>query len=344
MAEHWFIVPPIEGPPSGGTVYNRELLRELASAGQAIGVLDPLAARDALAAGAAGVYWVDSLFLEHFPALTLANHQRRALGLVAHYLPSLVEQSDAATPQSLGSDERFALSHADVVLAPSEFMRRSLVRLGLAERACCLVVEPGCMAPGVPAEPAPLDGVRALLIANLTRGKGVEPLLRALALELRESDAFQLEIVGRLDVDASYARSCRARVEQQPELARRVTFAGSLSPAQVAERLLSSNLLISASRMESFGMAIAEARTVGVPIAALARGNVRDLVQHESGGALASSDAELAQACLGLARDRGAHARALRLARAHPRPPRSFADAARDFETQVSAIGFGLRA
>jgi len=344
MAEHRFIVPALDGPPSGGTLYNRELLRALQGEARAVDTLEPPAARAALEAGAPGVYWVDSLFLAHFPALVGANRQRRTLGLIAHYLPSLVEHGDAVRPEQLRADERFALTHADVVLAPSHYMRRVLARLGLAERARCLVVEPGCLAPSMAAESAAIDGVRAVLIANVTPGKGVEPFLHALSHELREADSFRLDVVGGLDVDASYAATCQQVVERHAQLAHRVTFCGRMPAAQVIQRLSGSNLLISASRMESFGMALAEARTCGVPIAALARGNAPSLVSRQSGGVLADDDRALARACVDLTRDRAAHQHAMRRARAKPRPPRSFADAARDFEAQLSAIGLGLRA
>ena len=344
MTEHWFIVPPLEGPPSGGTLYNRELLRELTSAGCAVRAIEPSAALQALETSVAGVYWVDSIFLGHFEGFWRANRGRRPLGLLAHYLPSLVEQSDDVAVEGLRRDETFALAHCAVALAPSAYMKRALIKLGLAAPAPCLVVEPGCLAQGLAAEAPRHDGVRALIVANLTPGKGVAPFLRSLASELRPDDAFELSIVGRLDDDAAYAHACLTVAQGHAALARRVSFRGGLSPAQVGERLLASNLLISASRMESFGIAIAEARTVGVPVVGLARGNVPGLVSPSAGGVLAENDQALALACVALARNRPAHARALELARAHPRQPRSFAEAARDFSSQMSAIDLAGRA
>ncbi|HXK18297.1 MAG TPA: glycosyltransferase family 4 protein [Polyangiaceae bacterium] len=342
MPEHRFIVPDLQGPPSGGTLYNRELLRELKSLGTPASTLEPDLALAALQAGEAGVYWVDTLFLEHFEALWRANRQRRVLGLLAHYLPSLVAQGDAVPTEGLRRDEAFALAHCDVVLAPSGYLKRALIRLGLA--APCFVVEPGCLTHGLAANETGSAGVRALMIANLTPGKGVEPFLRALSQQLRAEDAFQLEIVGRLDLDAACARACQNAVQEHAELSRRVVFSGGLSPTQVSERLLASNLLISASRMESFGMAVADALTVGVPVVALGRGNVIELVDAAAGGVLAASDDELALACLTLARDASAHARAVELAQSRPRRPRSFADAAADFVRQVSASDLAERA
>jgi len=343
MAEHSFIVPPLDGRLSGGTLYNRELLGSLASLGLAVRALEPGAARAALAANEPGFYWVDSLFLPHFPALRRENRGRHPLGLLAHYLPALVEQGDAVSPGRLSADESFALAQSDMVLAPSAYMKQTLLRLGLSPTARCFVVEPGCSILEAGAAPFAFDGVRALMIGNLTAGKGVEPFLRALAAELEPDDELELEIVGDTDADKSYAEACFA-ARALPALAERVTFTGSLAPELVAQRLRGSNLLISASRMESFGMAIAEARTLGLPVAALARGNVPALVEPGAGGLLAQTDQELARACVELARDPLAHESAARLASRQARAPRSFAQAARELVAQLSTSGLAARA
>lgn len=337
MDRHWFVVPPLNGPASGGTVYNRELLRELSVLGASVEALALDDAKAALSAGQDGYYWVDSLFLEQFEELARENLARCPLGLIAHYLPSLVEQGDALTSASLSPGEAFCLARADLVLAPSRYMKTTLSRLGLAPSCRCVVVEPGCLATAICARGDPSPGVRASLIANLTPGKGVEPFLRALSAELRQGDALRLTVAGSLEADPAYARACVSLVEAQPSLTQRVTFTGAISPSRVVELLTTGNLLVSASRMECFGMAIAEARTLGLPVVARVGGNTPSLVEPAAGGRLVGSDRELARVCCDLARDHAAHARALELAQRYPRPPRDFAQAARDFLDQLSS-------
>lgn len=337
VVKHWFVVPPLDGPASGGTVYNRELVRELSRLGVAVEALAPDAAGAALAAGAAGCFWVDSLFLEHFEALARGNVARRPLGLLAHYLPSLVEQGDGATPRSLSRAEASTLARTDLLLAPSSYMKAALMRLGFAASGRCFIVEPGCLATGTRPPPPARAGLRALLIANLTPGKGVEPFLRALAAELEPRDELQLTIVGSLEADHDCARACQRLVEAEPQLTQRVTFTGELPPSGVLALLSAGDLLISASRMESFGMAIAEARTLGVPVAARAGGNTTSLVDPAAGGTLFDGDRELARGCCELSRAPLALARVAQLARRYPRAPRSFADAAREFLDQLSS-------
>jgi glycosyltransferase involved in cell wall biosynthesis len=97
------------------------------------------------------------------------------------------------------------------------------------------------------------------------------------------------------------------------------------------------NLVLSTSTMEAYGMAIAEARTLGLPIVARAGGNIARLVESSSGGEVVGSAAALAEAFLVVCRDAHEHARRLDQARANALPPRSWTDAALDFEAQVLA-------
>src|SRR5947207_2057870 len=145
MPEHWFFVTPLAGPPSGVTLFNGPLMRGLRCMGLPVRGLGPVAVAESLGDAAAGAEWVDTGFVGHFAALVRANRQGRALGLLAHYLPSLVEQSDGVARETLRHDESHALAHCDVALAPSAYMKRTLRRLGLAAGSPCLVVEPGCL-------------------------------------------------------------------------------------------------------------------------------------------------------------------------------------------------------
>jgi glycosyltransferase involved in cell wall biosynthesis len=89
--------------------------------------------------------------------------------------------------------------------------------------------------------------------------------------------------------------------------------------------------------MESYGMALAEARAVGTPILALPGGNVANHVAANSGGALAASYRELAQALCTLMSDPKEQKSRLSLARATAihRPWRA---AAYDFIAAASAF------
>ncbi len=329
VVSHWFVVPDTAGPISGGTLFNRELLRSLGEHSFPARELSVAGALARLRQGEEGFYWVDSLHIPAFPELHRQNGGRQPLGLLAHYLPSLVSGSVSA-------EERFAIEQAAAFISPSEFLRAVLCERG-ADARPILVVEPGRWASGVVAAPAP-PGVRAVLVANLLPSKGVFELLRALSSELTASDVFELTIAGSEEAEPEYARACRELAASSPELCARVRFAGVLSPEGAAELMAASNLVVSASRMESYGMVLTEARTLGVPLLARQGGNVKNLVLEPAGGELVADEPALARACARLARDAREHERRLELARRHAWSPRAWSLAASEFVAQLSAL------
>jgi len=324
-----FVVPELDGPSTGGTVYNRELVRALAELGVSGDVLDVSRAEHALAAGETGTYWLDTLFLAELPRLRQLAVGELRLGLIAHYLPALVRYGASVTRAQLSPAELSALDRMDAFVAPSEFMRATLVRLG-ARAGSVVVAEPGRLASGLAPLREPSAAVRALVVAHLVPGKGVDRLLAALATHLEPADELTLEVAGSVTQDAAYAEGCRV-FATAPSLRERVTLLGELTPDGVNERMATCDLVLSASRMEAFGMALAEARALGVPIIARAGGNAENLVSAASGGELVTDAAGVAAASVALCRDRAELAARRERARAQALPPRPWRRTAEDF-------------
>jgi len=337
---HWFVVPNVQGTVTGGTLYNRELIAALLLAGFSANALDLSKAESALAEARAGFFWLDTLYLHELPKLRRASTARRPIGLILHYLPALVRLGAQISRAELSPEEALALDEADAFLAPSPFMRAIVQRLARSERPV-LVVEPGRYAARTQKTLA-TSGVQAILVANLVPGKGVLPFLRALALELEPSDELRLAVVGSASIDPDYAFACHEVVAAHPALRQRVVFDGEVLPQGVVERIAASNLMISASFMEAYGMALAEARTLGVPIVARDGGNVAAHVQASAGGELVYTELELARACLGLCRNMTEHRARLGLAEQHALEPRPWSDAARDFIALTLRLGVNL--
>jgi glycosyltransferase involved in cell wall biosynthesis len=333
LAPQLFIAPELAGFTSGGTLFNRELSRELARAGEHCELVTLDAARPS---EREGMLWVDSLYLDALPELARSKRPSARVGLLLHYLPSLLRAGDALRRADLSAVERAALDHADAFLVTSPFAAELLGRLGCSERPI-VSVEPGRFATGARTTTHAGSGVQAALIANLAPNKGVASFLQALGRELRAADPCELEIMGG-DAEPEYALACKQLAQSHPLLARRVSFAGALSPDEVAARLATKNLLVSASHVEAYGMALAEARTLGVPIVARRGGNVEKLVPADAGGELANDETELARAVAQLARNAGEHARRWELAKTCALPPRPWQRAAADFMTQLARL------
>jgi glycosyltransferase involved in cell wall biosynthesis len=320
---------------TGGTLYNRELVAALADTECPIAVCALGGAQLRRSLSEARRVWLDSLYTDALPELKRAA--ACPVGLLVHYLPTMVELGRAARPAELSAVERNALGAADLFLVTSDFMREALEPL-VATPQSIIVVAPGCRARLAPAPPPAPRGLRALLVGNVVPGKGIEPFLRALAQSLRSDDKLCLSIVGSLDADRDYAQRCQRLVSESAALLERVTWRGALTPEQVLAELAKAELLLSASAMESYGMALAEARVAGVPILARVGGNVAAHVDARAGGELVQSTSELATASLQLARAPAQARERIERARRHAPAARSWSEAARELIAQLAAL------
>jgi glycosyltransferase involved in cell wall biosynthesis len=333
---HVFVVPDPAAMISGGNLYNASLLAALRDAGTRVTARELTPAEAAHDDGPDAVYWIDSLYLDALPQLRRAG---RRTNLIAHYLPSLVQRGSIPAPAQLSASEQAALAAADGFLVPSPFMARVLLELGAAPRPV-LVVAPGVVALESPAPPREPGAVlSAIVVANVVPNKRVLPFLDALAPSLRAGTRLCVTVAGSLTMDSDHARACQERVASDPALAAAVRFAGPLAHAELLGRVAASDLLVSPSCMESFGLALAEARALGVPIVARVGGNSAAHVDPRAGGVLAESDEALAQACVELAADRDELARRRTAARAARPAARDWADAAREFLAAQRAPG-----
>jgi glycosyltransferase involved in cell wall biosynthesis len=297
-----FLLPAGSERVSGGNLYNLGFLAAL----ERLTVVersssDTLESR--LTERAPGIYLLDTLDLDRAPSLARRTREQH-FGLVVHHLPSLEPGSDAVARQL--EFERQAFSGFDFFVATSEFTRALLIARGIdGDRV--LAVPPGTPALAAARAPdvlrrAPSSTLQALVVGNLIPRKAVLEWLSALLPALCASDDFTLALIGRTDLDPAYAAACQSFVASHSELARRVHFQGEVPPSEMAESYAGASLLVSASRMETFGIALQEARALGVPILALDRGNAREHVQHGVNGILVPSLDELAASFLDLVR------------------------------------------
>jgi glycosyltransferase involved in cell wall biosynthesis len=327
---HRFVLPDLNGPPTGGTVFNASLLQALRELGESVewSTLDE--AHKLLTVGHPSIAWIDSLYVTEMRKVCRCNAGHNRLGLLVHYLPSLLRFGGDLTWEDLGLEERYALQRARAFVVTSRFAKTILERLGVADRSIA-VVEPGRLATGLITHVPQTDWVRAVIVANLAPNKGVLPFLQGLAKRVRSSDQFQLRIIGNKSVDVPYALDCSRFVAENAELSRRIVFEGLLSPVETISRMTQSNLLVSASPMETYGMVLAEGLTLGLPILAHFGGNIEHLVLRHKGNQVLANAEQLAEAFIGLCRDPQKLAARADDARRFGLEPRTWAAAAQDF-------------
>jgi glycosyltransferase involved in cell wall biosynthesis len=270
-------------------------------------------------------------------AIRRISKARHVVGVLAHYLPSLVREGALVERAQLSQGERYAIDASDAFIVTSLFMRQTLERLAESPRHF-LVIEPGCFSRRCTRVARPGSELSAILVANLLPGKGIELFLRELADQVSSHDHFELRIIGSKDLDLPYALACERLVSEHPKLSQCVVLCGARHPSDVVKEISLSSLVVSASIMETYGMALAEARTIGVPILARAGGNVGAHVDVRSGGELVGTHGELARAFLELSRNPSALKARVHAARQLASPSRSWFDAARDFVAQAPLL------
>ena len=320
------------GSLSGGNLYNRELLAALR---RQVEVASPTidALWNVLARGTPGTFLIDSLDLGAAPAIERRAPDQR-FGLLVHHLPSLepgLRLSDPARDL-----ERQVLGRFDFWVTTSGFARHLLLARDL----------PSDRVFSVPPGLSPVDrGARelatplaALWVGNLIPRKGLLALLTALARLARDDDDFQLTVVGRHDAHPEYAEACRRLVAGSARVAKRVTCHGAVPPEQMPAFYRRSTLLVSSSEMETYGMALQEARAHGLPILALDRGNAPEHVDPGKNGLLAQSIDELCTTLLGFARDPETLRPLFDAAARAPAPTRTWDDAARALLAAISSF------
>lgn len=332
-----FVVPASDAPPSGGNRYNDGLIAGL---GAEATRSEPAQLTHERLVSCSRV-WVDSLYLDQLPALRARTPVGTPLCLLAHSLPSLLRQASGLDPTRLCDRERGLLSLLDGALAPSRTMQGWLHERGATFPVC--VVEP---ASEHAFSTRTQDGaLRAVVVANIIPNKGVLPLLQALArqLEARATEAspaaLRVHIIGRRETDPVYTRACEHELATSAVLAACVQLVGTASYESLLGELGAAHVLLSASRVESYGMAIADARAAGCVVLARRGGHVEHLVSTEAGGALVDDDDALVTHLLALVDDRASLSARLALAARHKPPARSWDDVAREVRSLL-ADGF----
>ncbi|MGC9219277.1 MAG: glycosyltransferase, partial [Athalassotoga sp.] len=105
--------------------------------------------------------------------------------------------------------------------------------------------------------------------------KGFKLLINAIS---KLDQRFSLTIVG----DGPQKEELRSLVNEL-KLENKVSFTGSLDRISVLNKLTESDIFVSASKIETFGIAILEALAVGLPVVTYDNGGVRDFMTDSCG-------------------------------------------------------------
>jgi glycosyltransferase involved in cell wall biosynthesis len=285
------VVPGSLEKRTGGSIYDRRIVDGLRERGWSMEVVElddsfPFPTKAALehaervlgAMPSDAIVIVDSLALGAMPdLLSRAETRLRIVALV--HLPLAADRTrDRDTAARLEVAERRALGASRLVVVTGAAALPLLDRFGLRSDRI-IVVEPGTdrasLARGSDGGPLTL-----LSVAALHPGKGHDTLLSALAA-VRHIE-WRLICAGSLTRHPATVDRVRALM-QELNLEDRVSLAGELDEASLADAYDHADLFVSPSLQETYGMAVAEALARGLPVVATLTGAARDLVGDSAG-------------------------------------------------------------
>jgi glycosyltransferase involved in cell wall biosynthesis len=272
--------------PSGGNAYDRRVCRELAALGWAVHE-HPIAGawpradaagHAALARAVRGipdgaVVLLDGLIASTAPE-ALVPHARRLSQVVLVHMP-LGHRPPDDEAGAVRAREGEVLAAAAAVVTTSAWAQRRLAELYALAADRVHVAEPGVDAAGL--APGTAAGDALLCVAAVTPDKGHDVLLDALATATDLS--WRCACVGSLDRDPAFADGVQ-RAARQRGLGERVRFPGPRTGLELDRAYAAADLLVLASRAETYGMVVTEALARGLPVLAAEVGGVTEALGH----------------------------------------------------------------
>lgn len=295
-----FVLPPNSRQPTGGNIYNRFFLEALRNEGLSFEQISIEKAAPLIKRRGEASFWVDTLCLDSLREHLEEGIWKSEVYLIMHYLPSLMPHQSSQEKEKQKAKEQRVLDSLSGALVTSSYMRDILKKRKFKKKI--LLIPPAlCVRPS--GKKPYVSGFKGLMVSNLVEEKGVLEFLKELAKRIKESDRFHIDIVGRDDLDPTYAKACKKLIENTPLLKKRIHFVGPVPIDDMGTLYSSHSVFLSASKFEAYGMAVHEASAFGLPILAYDGGYVREQIQSGKNGYIFSSFAVLASVCLELIRN-----------------------------------------
>jgi glycosyltransferase involved in cell wall biosynthesis len=291
----YFIEPPL-GHLSGGSMYNREIVKRLERDAMGTSFLHALHSpvselvQHCNASPSRCVFVLDGLYLS-IPAFKASLSQFLPYAprtyLMLHYLESMNTYYAAQAKAALWTGEQLWLQAVQGIIVPSRQLREYLARQDIDQEKITVAC-PGLAKVPVGRLSRPKirsedDPVTLMMVGPLSRGKGQLDVVHMLAQ--MPTTQVRLHLIGDCAQNASYTEEIRALL-QHSHLQESVMIHGSMPQQALFELLPHCDLYLSASTYESYSMATAEAVAHGLPVLAYATGAIGDWIEDGVNGRL----------------------------------------------------------
>jgi glycosyltransferase involved in cell wall biosynthesis len=291
-AVHFVVPDGIDDParPSGGNRYDRYVCRHLSSLGCSVhehAVPGPWPRPDTGALSAlAGVIQripdgalalVDGLVASAAPEVLVPEAPRLGLVILVH-MPLGHRAADGAAA-AIRIRERAVLEVAAAVVTTSQWSRSRLLELYRLAPDRVHVAEPGVDRADLAHGSA--HGGELLCVASVTLEKGHDVLVEAL-LSMSEQ-SWRCLCVGSVDRDPEFVEVLRRRTVNGG-VDDRVFFPGTRTASDLDRSYVAADLMVLASRAETYGMVVTEALAHGLPVVATEVGGLTEALGYGGDG------------------------------------------------------------
>jgi glycosyltransferase involved in cell wall biosynthesis len=289
---HVVVPDGIDDPtrPSGGNTYDRHTCRKLSALDwlvhkHAVPGSWPQPDTEALAALAGVIQRIpdgaltllDGLVASAAAEVLVPEASRLPLVMLVH-MPLGHRPANGAVGATR-MRERAVLEAAAAVVTTSQWSRSRVLELYDLAPDRVHVAEPGVDLAGV--APGSAAGGELLCVANVTLEKGHDVLVEALASISEQR--WRCRCVGSIERDPEFVARLRRRAANAG-VADRVLFSGAHTASDLDRSYDEADLMVLASRAETYGMVVTEALAHGLPVIATDVGGVTEALGYGEDG------------------------------------------------------------
>lgn len=196
-------------------------------------------------------------------------------------IPYIVVEHSTGYFRNLFSDKKIiiiknALNKANKVVAVSNFLKKKLISIGVKTKIKVIgnVVDDKTF---FPIKKKQNNRLKLLIVCELVRKKNVHQLLYVLERIFKKTKKFHLNIIG----DGPERKKLEKFVIKR-NLKNNINFLGILNKSKIAHLMQKSDFLLSVSKIETFGITIAEAISCGLPCILINSGGPKDFIDSSN--------------------------------------------------------------
>ena len=186
-------------------------------------------------------------------------------------------------------EESIFFNSSDGIVVNSQFTHTS-VKEALRRNVEMVIAYPGLNVTGLGKDVGVRtagDVINLLFVGYITSRKGVDILIKALEILIKKKgmEDLILHIVGNTEIDKVFFMEMR-KYSKEAHIDHHIIFHGRINDRDIEVLYRTADIFVFPSRLESFGMVLAEAASFGMPIVTTNAGAIPDLIKDGVNGIL----------------------------------------------------------